>query len=74
MTFTRLRWLAALAAVGAALTFLLASVALGGQSHRMTMAMPMTMPMRHNATLTPSAVALHETCASSGRTTSRGRA
>jgi hypothetical protein len=60
MTLTRLRWLAALAAVGAALTFLLASVALGGQSHRMTMPMSMSMPMHHSAGLSPRAVALRE--------------
>jgi hypothetical protein len=60
MTLARLRWLLAFAAVGAALTFLLASAALGGQSQRMTMPMSMTMQMRHNAEFSPAAVALRE--------------
>jgi hypothetical protein len=60
MTIARLRWLAAFAAVGAALTFLLASVALGGQSGRMTMPMSMSMSMHHGANLSPRAVALRE--------------
>jgi len=60
MSLTRFRWLAAFAAVGAALTFLLASVALGGQSNRMTMPMSMSMPMHHSAGLSPRAVALRE--------------
>jgi hypothetical protein len=60
MTLARLRWLAAFAAVGAALTFLLATAAFGGQSQRMTMPMTMTMPMRHHAGLSPAAVALRE--------------
>jgi len=60
MSLTRLRWLAAFAAVGAALTFLLASVALGGESNRMTMPMSMRMQMHHGAVLSPRAVALRE--------------
>ena len=60
MSLTRLRWLAAFAAVGAALTFLLASVALGGDSGRMTMPRSMRMTMHHGATLSPRAVALRE--------------
>jgi hypothetical protein len=60
MTLSRLRWLAAFAAVGAALTFLLASVALGGESNRTTMPMSMAMSMRHHAELSPRAVALRE--------------
>ena len=62
MSLARFRWLAAFAVVGAALTFLLASVALGGQSQRTTMRMPMSMamPMHHNIGLSPRAVALRE--------------